>query len=173
MVELRPLEMDDADAIGAWASDPEFCRAAGWSVTKSPDEHVRFHQQVILQPPDALVRLGAIMGDQLIGYVDLHGDEPMRRELGFVIGVRDNWHRGYGRATAIAGLRYGFEQLGLNEIWAEALDANHGSIRILQRIDMREIGVGERGMYLGAPTHYRRFVIERTEWDRARSANTN
>ncbi|MBC7461763.1 MAG: GNAT family N-acetyltransferase [Thermoleophilia bacterium] len=122
---------------------------------------------MISQPPDALLRRGATTGGQLIGYVDLHGDEPEGRELGFVVGGRENWNRGYGRAAAATGILYGFERLGLNEIWAEALDANRASIRILQRIGMRETRNGGTGHYLRELTHFRRFATTRTEWQRS------
>ncbi len=62
-------------------------------------------------------------------------------------------------ATARAGLRHGFDEMRLNQIWAEALDANHASVRVLQHLGLRETGPGEPGNYLGQPTHFRQFVI--------------
>lgn len=170
VVSLRPLTPSDAKAIASWAADLDFCRAADWSQTKSLREHEQFHRQLISRPPVALIRLGAMSDGRLVGYVDLHGDDAVRRELGFLIGQRSDWNRGYGRAAAFAGMQYGFEQLDLHEIWAEALDANQGSVRILQRIHMREVEVGEPGQYLGVATHYRRFAIGRAAWEHLHAA---
>ena len=47
--------------------------------------------------------------------------------------------------------------LGLSEIWAEALDTNPRSIRILQRLGMTETGRGD-------PPSYRRFVLAADGW---------
>lgn len=125
---------------------------------------VRFWQELITDPPRDLIRLGVESDEGLIGYVDLHGSERDRRELGYTIGGRDRWGRGLGTAAAAAGLTYGFTELGLDEIWAEALDAHAASVRILQRLGMRETGRGDRRSFLDRTTHYRQFVINADEW---------
>lgn len=163
---LRPLEVQDADVIAAWAADSEFCREAGWTADLPFPERRRFHRTLIQSPPRALIRLGAIHAGLLVGYVDLHGDEPDRRELGFAIGERGRWGRGLGRLAGAAGLDYGFGQLGLQEIWAEALDANQRSIRILQRLGLVETGSGDEGVFVDQPTYHRQFTITAKDWAR-------
>ena len=165
-VILRPLERRDADVIARWAADPEFCRAADWTVGLPFDQCRAFHRDLIDSPPADLLRLGAVHDAELVGYVDLHGDEPGRRELGFVIGERSRWGRGLGRSAAGAGLDHGFDRLGLREVWAEALDANRRSVRILQSLGFTETGKGADSMFLGRPTSYRQFTI--TAGDRTR-----
>lgn len=155
---LRPLVPEDARTIGAWGADEAFCRAAGWSVRPVADLEA-FHRRVIADPPPQLLRLGAVADGRLVGYVDLHGDEPARRELGFLVGPRSVWGRGLGGAAARAALRHGLDDLRLEEVWAEALDANRASVRILRGLGMEETGWGEEGTYLGAPSRYRRFAL--------------
>jgi len=168
LVSLRTLLPTDAHVIAGWAADPEFCRAAGWSSGGAHLQHLRFHEQLISDPPATLLRLGAVYDERLIGYVDIRGEEPHRRELGFVIGDRAHWNRGLGSAAAAAALRFGFEQLDLRWMWAEALDANPGSIRVLQRIGMVETARGEDGVHLDARTFYRCFSITREAWIQSR-----
>jgi RimJ/RimL family protein N-acetyltransferase len=132
-------------------------------------ERRRVHEKLIQSPLSDLIRLGVDYEGVLVGYVDLHGDEPHRRELGFVIGERGRWSRGLGRLAAAAALDYGFDQLGLHEIWAEALDANLRSVRVLQRLGLVETGGGEDGVYLDQPTYHRRFVITAKDWADARA----
>lgn len=131
-------------------------------------DRLRFWEELINAPPTDLVRLGAVCDQELVGYIDLHGAEPRRRELGYTIGGRERWGRGLGTAAAGAGLAYGFTVLELDEIWAEALDANGPSVRILRRVGMRETGRGERRSFLGRETYYRQFVITAVEWGAAR-----
>lgn len=157
-VQLRQLVAADADFIAAWSADEDFCRAAGWS-TRPVEEHRAFQHRLIAEPPVDLLRLAAIQDGQLVGYVDLHGSSPDRRELGFLVGPCAAWGHGLGTAAAFAGLRYGFHKLGLKEIWAEALEANHASIRILQKLGMTETGWGEVDNHLGRPSRYRQFAI--------------
>lgn len=158
-VALRSMALEDADVIAGWAADKEFCRTAGWTLGLSFEEHREFQARLICSPPSELTRLGAVHEGRLVGYMALQGQEPHRRELGFLIGPRTFWGRGLGRVIARAGLRHGFEELQLEAIWAEALDANHASVRVLQRLDMRETGPGSPGTYLDQPTHYRQFEI--------------
>jgi RimJ/RimL family protein N-acetyltransferase len=158
-IDLRPLELTDAEALASWALDPLFCAAAKWTTGLSTMEYVSFHRRIITEPPSDLVRLAAVHRGELVGYVDLHGSEPLRRELGFVIGDSRQWRRGLGRQAARAGLDYGFHRLKLTEIWAEALAANLASVSILQYLGMTETEPGGGGTYLGTPSHYRRFSI--------------
>ncbi len=169
-LSLRPLEVRDAVVIAGWAADLEFCRAADWPSGFSFVERRRFHQRLIESPPRDLIRLGAIHGGgRLVGYVDLHGDEPHRRELGFVVGERGNWGCGLGRLAGAAGLDYGFGELALDEIWAEAADANQRSVRVLRRLGLRETGRGVESMFLDQPTYYRQFAITAEDWGRVRA----
>jgi len=150
--------------MARWAADSEFCRAAGWTADLPHADYRRFHQTLIRSPPADLIRLGAVHDGILVGYVDLHGNESHRRELGFVIGERSRWSRGLGRLAAAAGLDHGFDQLGLREIWAEAFDADQRSVRILQRLGLVETGSGDEGVFLDRPTYYRRFAITAGDW---------
>jgi RimJ/RimL family protein N-acetyltransferase len=163
-VTLRPLESADAPEIAGWGADAGFCRAADWRMGPTPPERRAFFERVIAAPPTGLLRLGVVHDGDLIGYVDLHGDEPDRRELGFLIGPRSRWGRGLGGLAAVAGLTHGFDVLGLGEIWAEALATNLASVRILQGLDMRETGRGDDGVFLGVATYYRRFAISAGAW---------
>ncbi|MGW6279293.1 GNAT family N-acetyltransferase [Kribbella sp. NPDC055071] len=165
-VSLRPLEPLDAEVIAGWAEDLDFCREADWVQGLTFFERRQVHRRVIESPPSDLIRLGAVQGGALVGYVDLHGDEPGRREIGFVIGERDRWGGGMGRGAATAGLDYGFDKLGLREIWAEALDSNQRSVRLLQRLGFLETGRGDEALFLGRPTYYRQFAMTAAQWAR-------
>ena len=155
---LRELVAADADRIAAWSSDEDFCRAARWSI-RPLEQHREFQHQLIADPPSDLLRLGVVQHGRLTGYVDLHGHDADRRELGFLVGPRSAGGRGLGMAAASAGLNYGFEELDLREIWAEALEANRASIRILQKLGMKETGWGNVDTHLGRPSRYRQFSI--------------
>ena len=56
-------------------------------------------------------------------------------EMGYWIG-KPYWNEGYGTEAAGAVIRYAFEHLGLNRVYAAHYTRNPPSGRILQKIDM-------------------------------------
>lgn len=79
-------------------------------------------------------------GNQLIGGVGLHPDMQHRRaELGYWIGV-PFWGNGYATEAAQAVVRYGFEQLKLNRIFASHFKGNLASGCVLRKLGMRHEG---------------------------------
>ena len=155
--------------MAAWGTDPHFCLEADWTVGAPLRERQRTILDLIESPPPDLIRLGAVHDGELIGYADLHGTEPDRRELGFLIGGRDRWGHGLGLLTAAAGLDHGFGQHDLMRIWAEALEANHRSTSILRRLGMVETGRGMSGTFGTRPSHYRQFALATEDWQGLRA----
>jgi RimJ/RimL family protein N-acetyltransferase len=158
---LRPLVSADVSIYASWGLDRLFCEHAGWTVGLSVAAHQEHWRKLMTRPNPDHLRLAVVMRDEVVGYVDFAGDEPHRRELGYVIGPSARWGQGLGRAVARLGLEYGFGELELEEIWAEALDANRASVRILVSAGMTETGRGEDAAFLGQPSFYRRFSISR------------
>ena len=156
---LRSLLAEDAVTFAEWGTDRVFCEHAGWSPETGLADRRAWWAALIAEPPPDLIRLAICVAGEGVGYVDLQGTEPDRRELGYVIGGRNRWNRGLGTLAAKAGLAYGFEVLGLGSIWAEAVDANPASVAILRRIGMRETGRGAVSEFLGTLSFYRQFEI--------------
>ena len=164
-VRLRRLTLHDCEVAARWGEDPDFCAYAGWTVDRATADRARLWRDLVRNPHDDLLRLAAVgEDDELVGYVDFMGIGDVRRELGYLVGSRAHWGRGWGTAIAAAGLDHGFSVLRLHEVWAEALDANAPSVRILQRLGMTETGDGDEGTFVGEPTYYRRFAITRSDW---------
>lgn len=162
---LRPLAPADVPTLASWGLDRRFVEHAGWTVGLSLSGHESRWRRLITEPKQDHLRLGAVLGADLVGYVDFAGGAPDRRELGYVVGPSTRWGRGLGGAIARLGLDHGFGVIGLREIWAEALDANHASVRILASLGMWETSKGEEELYLGTPTFYRRFAITSDEFN--------
>jgi RimJ/RimL family protein N-acetyltransferase len=165
-VTLRALVPADAAVIAGWGTDRAFARVADWSPDRTVADRTVFQERLIVSPPPDLLRWGAEHEGTLVGFVNLTGREPDRRELGFLVGGSSRWGQGLGRAAAVAGLGVAFGELGLREIWAEAYDAHQRSVRILQGLGLRETGRGAEGRFLGMATFYRRFEITADQWRR-------
>ena len=77
---------------------------------------------------------------QLCGGIGLHPDnEHNRAELGYWIGV-PFWGNGYATEAAQAVVRYGFESLHFNRIFAAHLAGNDASGNVLRKVGMRYEG---------------------------------
>ncbi len=77
---------------------------------------------------------------ELIGTIGLHvNTDHGHAELGYWIGV-PYWGRGYATEAAAAVMRFGFETLPLNRIFAIHFSRNPASGRVLQKIGMRHEG---------------------------------
>ncbi|GAA1488501.1 GNAT family protein [Brachybacterium sacelli] len=168
MILLRPLSLDDAETISDWAEDPLFVAHAGWTPGVERATVLAFWTRLATAPPPDLLRLAAVHDGEIVGCVDLHGSGPTTRELGFEVGPSARWGQGLGTALARAGLDHGFEELGLEEIWAEALPANAASVRILERLGMRRTGSGNDEEFLGEPGRYSLHRITQEEHARLR-----
>lgn len=81
-------------------------------------------------------------GSSLIGCAGLRDIDPehMQAELGFWIGV-DWWGQGYAREAAAAVIQFGFEQLGLNRIYAHHMARNPAAGQVLLHAGMQREGL--------------------------------
>lgn len=66
--------------------------------------------------------------------------EHLQAELGFWIG-REWWGKGYAREAAAEVLRFGFEDLGLNRIYAHHMARNPAAGQVLLHIGMQREGL--------------------------------
>jgi RimJ/RimL family protein N-acetyltransferase len=161
---LRKLVETDATILAEWQTDALFCAHAGWRPSESRQHAASWWQNQISHPDPQLVRLLALDSFTPIGYADQYGSGQAERELGFLIAPFASWDRGLGRAAARAGVEFGFEALGLSRIWAEAVEANTASVKVLRRLGMREIGIGAEEDSVGQKSQYVQFEISAAEW---------
>jgi ribosomal-protein-alanine N-acetyltransferase len=82
-------------------------------------------------------------GDEIVGTCGLDPFELEGRpvvELGYRLRL-SHWGKGYATEAAAAMLRHAFETLRLPEVYAFALPHNAASIKVLQRLGLREVGI--------------------------------
>jgi RimJ/RimL family protein N-acetyltransferase len=164
-VLLRPLCVEDAEAMYAYACDPFVTRFLPWEPAPDVDSVRPFlRDQVRKRQRSQALGLAIILKatGQMIGSTDLmdlsfptvlrwHG--PKRAELGYLL-ARPFW--GQGIMTEAAGLTLGhaFGALGLTQIFAWADGENQGSLRVLEKLGMCTRGTeirdikGERRLYI-------------------------
>jgi RimJ/RimL family protein N-acetyltransferase len=155
-LRLRPFRMADAEGVQRLAGD----RAVADTTLNIPHPYedgfaerwIGNHRDwfgrgqqaifaVILKAsPAAANERPRLSAAKLIGAVALLIQrEDERAELGYWIG-RPYWNQGYGTEAARAVIGFGFQQLGLNRIYAHHFVRNPASGRVLQKLGMSHEG---------------------------------
>ncbi|MEF2278583.1 GNAT family protein [Deinococcus sp. YIM 134068] len=164
-VTLRPLRPGDEGAAARWAADPEFCRAAGWTVGLAPRLVSRHWERLIAGTGPDFMRLGVEAGGRLVGYVDLANLTRTSGEFGIGIGERALWGQGVGRKAGRLLLAHAFGTLRLEVVTAEVHAPNLPSHVLMRRLGLRENGRGEPDMYRGERVEVVRYVLTRHDWE--------
>jgi len=168
-LELRDFCEDDVHAVHEWASDPEVVRFMGWG-PNTREQTREFLQRKFAErtgEPRRTWDLAVVRRDtgQVIGSVGLRLNEPMQQAaLGYCY-HQDAWGHGYATEVAQEMLRFGFEELGLHRIHASADTRNGASVRVLDKIGMRQEGrLRQHVLMRGEWRDSYRYAILRSEW---------
>jgi RimJ/RimL family protein N-acetyltransferase len=132
---LRPLVLADAPRVQELAG----AREVALNTLLIPHPYPDGAAETWISKPSPELRF-AIDDGELVGVIGLrvsHDDD--RAEIGYWIGV-PYWGRGYASEAAAAVVRYGFEELGLNKIYAGYFSRNPASGAVLRKIGMRYEG---------------------------------
>jgi [ribosomal protein S5]-alanine N-acetyltransferase len=156
---LRPFRPEDEDALFQFWNDP-YVRRYLWDDSPVPREEVR--EQIALSERDfrergygefalsLLERPGALIG--FSGLRRIEGSEEVEILYGL---YQEHWARGLATEAARAVLRFGFEQVGLEEILAGADFDNAASVRVMERLGMSYAGERRVGPRALPATYYR------------------
>jgi ribosomal-protein-alanine N-acetyltransferase len=172
---LRPLSLADASAVATHAGDRRVARyllavpspyptslAARWISTRiawwSAGRGVTF----------AVTRLATPGG--LIGTVSLRRFMRDRRaELGYWLAA-DTWGKGFATEAAGALVGFGFRELALSRIYAQVLEGNYASCRVLEKLGMLAEGRRRRHVRKGRRLYdVEMYGVLRGEWQRLNS----
>jgi len=150
---LRPLNLDDAPAIFAYAQDPEVTKFTGWDTHHTMADSELYIQQVVL--PNYASGKGIDWGivlknnQQLIGVCGLVNINPLhqRAELGYSLG-RAYWGQGLATEAAQAVISCGFHSLFLNRIEGKCHWEHHRSAKVLTKLGMEFEGILRQYMFV-------------------------
>ncbi|OJH41889.1 GNAT family N-acetyltransferase [Cystobacter ferrugineus] len=158
---LRPLGSGDEDAFHRLLNDPHVRRYLCDDLPVSREmvqEHIAFSQRSFRERGFGLFSLFLVeQPETFIGFTGLGRiDDGEEVELWYGL-APEHWGRGLATEAAEAMLRFGFEQLGMEELWAGADLDNAASFRVMERLGMTR--VGER---LVGPRHVRALYYRLT-----------
>lgn len=135
---LRPFTEADAADVYAYCRDPRVGPIAGWKPHESLDESREIIRTVFSEPNVFAVvdrETGRVIGSA--GFVAPHrpGDaahQGRSSEIGYALSPA---YWGHGLMPEVVGglLRYGFEELNLDEIWVTHYQENRQSRRVIEK----------------------------------------
>lgn len=137
---LRPFSLADAPAIQRLAGERDIASTTLTIPHPYPDgaaeQWIGKHQEAFSRGEALDLAVTRRLDGALVGAVGLRIEaEHAHAEMGYWIG-KPYWGRGYCTEAAGAVVRYGFEALGLNRIYACHFRRNPASGRVMQKIGM-------------------------------------
>ena len=138
---LRRWEENDAENLFAYASDPAVGPIAGWPPHQSIQESREIIRTVLSGPECYAICLkddGKAIGSielKLNGHTDMT-ERDDECELGYWLG-KPFWGQGIMPEAAREMLRHGFEEAGMQRIWAGYYEGNLKSRRVQEKIGLR------------------------------------
>jgi ribosomal-protein-alanine N-acetyltransferase len=149
---LRKMTPDDAEAMFAYASDPEVSRYTLWETHRSIEDSRAFLDLVTQkyesggEPDWGIVYKGDHRFVGACGLVDWEV-EHARVEVGFVLS-REYWGRGLMPEAVRAMLSFGFERMNLNRVEARCIAENAASARVMEKAGMAYEGTLRQREYI-------------------------
>lgn len=93
-----------------------------------------------------------------IGFTGLSIDEDNNNaEISFIFDI-DYCKKGYCTEASAKLIDVGFKELKLNKIYADTIEGNEGSKRVLEKLGFKKEGIRRQAAYLDTLNEYRDFL---------------
>ena len=165
---LRKMTPGDAEAMFAYASDPEVTRYAIWETHRTIEDSRSFLDLTVrgyesgADPVWGIVYKGDHRFVGTCGFASL-APEHARAEIGYVIS-KGYWGRGLAPEAVRAMISFGFERMGLNRIEARCIAENTASARVMHKVGMiREGMLRQREFIKGSYRDMELYAILKSE----------
>ena len=164
---LRKLEITDAEAIFAYASDPQVATYTLWEAHRSIDDTYAYLNNHVFE----LYRSGQGMdwgiiakeSNKLIGTCGLYNTPTHRRaEIGYALS-RAYWGQGLMTEAAKSAIAFGFHVMQLQRVQGYCAVENVGSARVLEKAGMQFEGILHNYIFTkNRPWDVRMYAIARS-----------
>jgi Acetyltransferases, including N-acetylases of ribosomal proteins len=149
---LKKMTLKDAEDLFEYASDPEVTKYVTWAPHKSIDDSIDFLKSVLRRYENNEVSEWGIVykeNNKFIGtcgyvlWVPVHS----LAEIAFALS-REYWGKGLMTEAVKEVIKYGFEKMNLNRIYAKCFVENIGSQKVLEKVGMKFEGILREQMFI-------------------------
>lgn len=143
LINLRPIEDEDAAVFHRWFNDPEVTRFLGaiaFPNVSMADERAfiqRLRGDTSRRNWMIALKDGAPIGTVLVREFNW---EARSCEVGIAIGEKEHWSKGYGGEALELMQRLVFDSLNLHKLWLTCAAYNERGLRAYRRIGFVEDG---------------------------------
>lgn len=146
---LRPFILDDATRVQELAGDKDVAK----TTLNIPHPYALEEAKSWIKNHPTMIKNGTypfaiVLKTEriIVGTMTIRVNETHKKgELAYWVG-KEYWGNGYATEAAKEVVRYGFEDLNLNRVWAKAMSKNPASIKVMKNIGMRKEGVLKQDM---------------------------
>lgn len=165
---LRPFTIEDVNDVFEYASDTEWSRFIPVSSPYTFRDAEEFVTRQILKSWDEKPRF-AIEFNGVVGSVKLTIEKSLEiASLRYSIS-RPCWNQGLTTEAVAAVVDWGFDDIGLQKVYARMDVENIGSWRVMEKIGMiREGTLRSHGVNRGVRYDIHYYGILRSEWEKRR-----
>ncbi|MEQ8625521.1 MAG: GNAT family N-acetyltransferase [Vicingaceae bacterium] len=134
---LRELDISDSEDFYNLNSDPEVLKYTGDKAFLSISEAESFLINYDDYNKNGFGRWAVVSKDSndFLGWCGLKLNEEKLIDLGFRF-FKNQWNKGYATESSLASLKYGFNNLKINEIIGRASADNKASVKVLEKLRM-------------------------------------
>jgi ribosomal-protein-alanine N-acetyltransferase len=140
---LRNLRASDAADVLVFRGDPIVQKYDDPTIHTVEEAQIFINELQAEYKAKEGIGWGVTLADQdvVIGAIGFHHwDHYHRRaETGYGL-AHEYWGKGIGSEALKAMVRFGFNQMNLNRIYARTIADNHGSVRLLERLGFQREG---------------------------------
>ena len=166
---LRPLDRTDAPLLAAFVNHPETRRTVLRPRPTSLMQEEAFLMQLGSSERDIMFGLALREGGSLVGVSGLHQLDNVGRkaQLGLLIGLAEQWGKGYGTEATRLMLEYAFTTLNLNKVGLQVFSNNPAARRVYEKAGFRLEGTLREDYFVdGAYVDTLCMGVLRSEWKR-------
>jgi len=183
-LQLAPLSDAHLELEIALDADPEVMRyLTGRALARAEVEHAHQRRIAAARKVPGLGFWAGFAAGEFVGWWILqppHGPDQPRvageADLGYRL-MRRHWRRGYASEGARELIRYGFDDLGLNRIFAQTMAANTAARATMSAAGLSHVRTFISGPYddlvPGAEQGEVEYEITRSTWQRNRAAGAS
>ena len=143
-LEIKPL---DGNTISkeylTWMNDPEVLKftESRWSIYNKNDLK-QFVNNMNSSSNNYLFGIYVIETNKHIGNIKIGNIDSHHKfaDLGIIIGVKEEWGKGYATESISLAIKYAFNDLKLHKLVAGSYANNFGSIKALKKVGFKECG---------------------------------